>query len=259
MMPRPPSSARPLAGVGAFAVLGVLLLAGLIGAHVWKQDLVAGEVRVTGARVVRPAVITKLAAVPLKEKLFAIDLESIQERVLKHPYVKRASVERDVPNRIVIRIEEREPVAALVGDRLLYVDDDGTILPPARSDVLFDLPVITSAIPWQRLTPGRVLTGAAVREALDVLRIARAISDGLYRRVSEVHITADGNLILYTAEFSVPVILGRGDMATKLAKLESFWNSIVTNRGIQDLASVDVRFEDMVVVRRVGNEEPRQQ
>jgi cell division protein FtsQ len=259
MMPRPSAPARFSAGFGALAVLGVLLLVSAIGAHVWKQDLVAGEVRVTGTRVVRPADIVRLAAVPLKEKLFTIDLEPIQKRVMKHPYVKQVSVERDVPDRVVIRIAEREPVAAIVRDRLLYVDDDGMILPPARSEALFDLPVITSAVPWQRIAPGRVVTGAAVREALDVLRMTRAISDGLYRRVSEVHISADGNLVLYTAEFSVPVMLGRGDMAAKLAKLESFWNAIVTDRGIQDLASIDVRFEDMVVVRRVGNEDTRQQ
>jgi cell division septal protein FtsQ len=65
--------------------------------------------------------------------------------------------------------------------------------------------------------------------------------------------------VLFTAETGVPVVLGRGDIAVKLVKLDGFWKQIVMQRGATQLKTVDLRFADQVVVRwDEGRDRPAQ-
>jgi cell division protein FtsQ len=230
-------------------VLVLLVLAGIIGAQIWKRDLKVAGVRTEGNRILSSLDLQRLANVPVGVRLFDLDLAAIEKRVEKSPFVREAAVQRDLPDRIAIQIEERAPIAALSGGRLLYVDAEGMVLPPVRSEYVFDLPVITGAVQEQECTPGRRVTGKSLQDALQLLRVALELDENLYRRISEVSIRDNGDLVAYTVEFGVPVVFGRGDLAMKLATLESFWNSVVSSRGAHELASIDVRFADQVVVR----------
>lgn len=235
-----------------YVVMGVLVLfvlAGLVGAQIWKRDLKVAGVRTEGNRILSTLDIQRLANVPAGVRLFDVDLAAIEKRVEKNPFVREAAVQRDLPDRIAVRIEEREPIAALSSNRLLYLDAEGMVLPFVRSENVFDLPVITGALQEQDCTPGHKVTGKSLQEALQLLRAALELDENLYRRISEVSIRDNGDLVAYTVDFGIPVVFGRGDLAMKLATLESFWSSVVNSRGANELASIDVRFTDQVVVR----------
>ncbi len=60
--------------------------------------------------------------------------------------------------------------------------------------------------------------------------------------------------MLYSAEGGVPIIFGRGELPSKLVRLETFWNDIVRTRGPQNLQYVDLRYQDQIVAR--WNPEP---
>lgn len=231
------------------AALIVFALGGLVGAQVWKRDLNVAGVRTEGNRILTSSELQRLANVPRSARLFDLDLTTIQQRIEKNPFVREAAVLRDLPDRIAIRIVEREPIAALSSARLLYLDAEGMVLPSVQSDHVFDLPVITGALQEEDCIPGRKVTGQSVQDALQLLRVAIELDENLYRRISEVNIRDSGDLVAYTVDFGVPVVFGRGDLAMKLVTLESFWNSVVNSRGAHELASIDVRFAQQVVVR----------
>jgi hypothetical protein len=109
--------------------------------------------------------------------------------------------------------------------------------------------VLTGSLSGNAVKPGRRLSSASVGEALSVLAVAREMGEDVYRRISELQFRKDGEMILFTAESGVPVLFGRGDVVDKLIKLDGFWKEIVSRRGPQDLAYIDVRFTDQVVVR----------
>jgi cell division protein FtsQ len=230
-------------------VLGILIVGGMVGAQSWKQDLRASHVRVQGNRVVPASTIIELAGIPRGAKLFDLDLTSIHQRVRKNPFVKDVAVQRNLPDGVDIQIVEREPIAVVSAGRLFYIDADGVVLPSVQTEAVFDLPVLTGDLPTQECVPGKSITRSGVREALRLLTTAESLSEGLPRRISEIHIREDGDLIVYTAEFGVPVIFGQGDLAPKLVKLEAFWKEIVSNRGSPELSSLDVRFQDRVIAR----------
>jgi cell division septal protein FtsQ len=59
-------------------------------------------------------------------------------------------------------------------------------------------------------------------------------------------------MVMYTAEYGVPVIVGRGNVADKLVRFSAFWEQVVGGRGPQGLQYVDLRFDDQVVARWAG-------
>lgn len=229
-------------------LLGGALLGVAVYANVWKENRRATEVVVEGNRILVGKDILTLAAVPGNSLMFDLDLYAIERRVAKNPYIKSVAVHRDIPNRVRISIEERIPVAAVVIDRLYYLDADGYVLPPAQSQSIFDLPVLTG------LPPGEFVSGVRTknRDALDailILSVAQEIDDELYRNISEIHFDENKDPVFYTAEFGIPVVLGREQVGINLVKFDSFWKSVVAKYGVHQLQYIDLRFEDQVVVR----------
>ena len=114
----------------ALLVLGFVVVA--LKANAWKYELPISGVRVDGNAIVSTPEILRLAAIPKEEKLFTIDLGAVRERIRRNPYLRIVSVNRQGPEGISIDVVERQPVAILVADPLLYLDEEGTVLPPAR-------------------------------------------------------------------------------------------------------------------------------
>lgn len=245
--PAPRSRRKP--EIIVLVLLAVSVVGVAVGARVWRSELPLQGVRIAGTRIIPEADIFSLAAVPMDKQLYDVNLPEIRNRVRRSPYVKNVAVHRDPPDRILIQVEERVPVAVIVASRMLYVDAEGMLMPVIRSENAFDLPIISGAADVQPCEPGKKLTHPAIREALLLVMVAQQLDDALYRRISEVHIASTGDLLLYTADGGVPVAVGRGDITTKLEKFAAFWSTVVTSRGAQTLASVDLRFADQVVVR----------
>ena len=234
---------------GTTILLTILFLVAAVAANRWKRDLRVGSIRAEGNRIVTEQEILDLAAVRKGDRLFGVDLLGLRKRVEANPFLRSVEVSRDLPDEILISVTERTPIAVAVGDRQVYLDAEGFVLPPARSAEMFDLPVLTGTLPRSECVPGKAVNDENVREALSLLATARAIDDDLYRLISEIHLDGDRDIVLYTAESGVPVIVGHARGAKKLVELDGFWTGVVARRGAQDLQSIDLRYDDQVVVR----------
>ena len=235
----------------AFLMVALLAtcVAAIVWANLWKSDLRIASVGVSGNGIVGENEILSLAKIDKDERLYGIDLLAAQRRILQNAFVRSAAVNREAPNRISITIEERVPLAAVVLDKIEYLDAEGVVLPPVRSSNVFDLPVLTGVFPPAEFVPGKRIQRSDVNEALGILEAARQIDDALYRRISEVHVGPGQDIILYCAEYGVPVIMGHGDVADKLVRFDGFWKQIVLHQGADRLQYIDLRFEDQVIVR----------
>ena len=228
-------------------VLGIMGAA--LGAHSWKQELPVSAIRVEGNALVSRAEILRLAGISPQAKLFAVDLADVQKRILQNAFIRSVSVNRQGPEGIAITVTERRPVALLAIAELLSVDEEGTVLPAVKSDQLFDLPVLTGALPEAECVPGKRITTAPLQEALRALSAARKMDEELFQRISEITVLENGVLVMHTVEAGVPVILGQGAMPEKLVRFDGFWRQIVERRGPKFLQQVDLRFEDQVIAR----------
>jgi len=234
--------------IGLIALL--ILAAGLvISSNLWKSNLKVSHVVVEGNRIVETAEILRLVKVEKNARLHDVDLMGVRKDVLSHHFIKDAVVERDLPATLKITITERAPLAIVNGAEILYLDQEGIVLPHSISKQLFDLPVLTGVSPDVALVPGTMVHNADVQEALAILATSKLVGKELSHMISEVRLRNGGDIVLYGAERGVPVIFGRGNIADKLVRLEAFWNDVVREQGLDKLQYVDLRFDDQVVVR----------
>ena len=234
-----------------FGFVGLLLgVTGLIVAsNLWKSELKVRRVAVEGNRIVETPEILQLVKIAKDAQLHEVDLMAVRKNVLSHYFIKDAVVERDLPATIKITIKERSPLAIVNAQEVLYLDEDGVVLPHSISKALFDLPILSGVPGTMTLKPGMTLKNADVQEALEILATSKLLGKELYYMISEVRLRDGGDIVLYAAEWGVPIIMGKVNIPNKLVRLETFWSEVVRQQGSERLQYVDLRFDDQIVVR----------
>ena len=227
----------------------VVLIVVFIFAVQWKDSLKTQRVIVSGAHLLPPTDIYDLAQVPMKSSLFGINLVDIYGRVTAQPFVKTAVVYRQLPDAVHIHVTEREPIASLNTGQLYYIDGEGVLLPYRRTAVKLDLPVITGIGGIDHVRVGEVVVSNEIFQAIEILKIAREVDTSIYHLISEVNMNNGGDITLFSVEGGVPITLGRGDVGKKLVTLHSFLGSILKSEDATKLRSIDLRFDEQVVVK----------
>ncbi len=252
MQPVEPPHGKKVYGI--FALLFIFVLAAWLGTMQWKEHLTISGIIVEGEHIVTKEEVVALAHVSLKTKMYDIDLLSVKKNIQQNHFVKNAVVTRDAPATLRISVEERTPIALLsIPGRsdMLYIDDEGYVLPHVSSQAIFDLPVISGIDSLADVAVGQRTTHADVLAALEALETARRVSSELFHLVSEVRIHSGHDMVLYSADTGVPILFGRGDAAKKMVKLDAFWKKFIAEQGSQDIRYIDIRFDDQVVVSSI--------
>jgi cell division protein FtsQ len=233
----------------ASLLLGVAVV--VVLALQWRETLKVQRVIVEGVTTLSAKEIVALAKVSPQAVLYSMDLEEIRDRVLHHPFVRAVDVSRQYPNKLTVNVVEREPVATINCGQLCYVDEEGMLLPCNGSNKKFDLPLISGIEGVENVKSGKMVMSKEMFEAIDVCQTARSLDTGVYRMISEINMNNGGDIILYSSEAGIPVVVGRGEIEKKLLLLENFWVSNMATTDVENVQYIDLRFEDQVVVKRV--------
>lgn len=239
--------------------VGVILCALLLGLSVigylaqnWRKNIHTIRCTVQNALIASPKEIIRAAAIPDSTSIADIDLKKISMRIERHPFVKRVDLLRNPPDELIIRVFERKPIALILGqgNREFFIDDDGVILPHIASPYIFDLPILSGIPATIVLAAGNRVLHPRVQQALDVLRTAKSIDEQLYHTFSEINLTQDRDLILYTLEHGIPVIFGTAlSSEKKLRSFEAFWKTVALRAGASQLEYIDVRYQERVIAK----------
>lgn len=234
----------------ASVMLGAGILGSIVASYGWKASLSLRRVVVDGNRIVSAEEIVERAKVKSGMRLYDLDLGAIRSNVLSEPYALAADVWRELPDILRISLQERVPIAAIVTDRIMYLDEEGFVLPPYEGAV-FDVPFIRGVEPVS-VADRMENTAVKLFRALELLKQAHALTaegSEIYHLISEVHVGTGGDLTLYSSDGGARILLGRTDAIGKLHTLEAFWEQVVHERGADRLRLVDLRFEDQVIAR----------
>lgn len=132
-----------------FFLLFILLLAGIaiyyvLSLPIWKIQ----EVSVDGAKILSADEIREISSVPLSENLFLSSFARVRNNLKKISAIQDFHIYRIPPGTVLIRIQERKPIAVIVlKDKSAVVDAEGYILnrnPNLTLNIpnMTDLPVI---------------------------------------------------------------------------------------------------------------------
>lgn len=225
--------------VVVLALLGAFVLA---AGAAFSPLLDVDAVRVEGADRSGDAAVLGVAGLDLGEAMVTVDEGRIADAVETLPWVEDVAVSRDWPGTVVVRVEERRPVAAVAdGERAwVLVDREGRAL--ERVTDAADLPVLTGLD--ADVTPGTKVAGAG-----PALAVAAALPPSLASRVDAVVRTDDGLELTVALPDgrSASVLLGPAtDLAGKILGLATVLDEVDP----AGLVRIDLRVGDHPVLTR---------
>ena len=226
-------------GSVAFLLFGAVLIGRLL--------LVSGYFSVTSVRVennqrLLQEEVLALSDIEQGSNIFDLDLDMIGGKIEENSWVASAQVERVFPNEVTIRIEERQPQAIVRLGYLYYVDIDGEIFKMLDAGDRLDYPLI-SGIDRQLLLDNPEQARELLLGALGLLAELAERRVFSLDQVSELRVTPQEGITLYTYRGGVPVRFGQNGYSTKLDRLERIYRELQPR-----LASID--YIDLNVVER---------
>lgn len=207
------SAVATVLGTGGLAVQEGPRLVAAIADHPY---FTVSEIVVTPTKHVRPGALLESADLRAGASLWRLDPERLEDRLEAHPWIRRASVRREFPRRLVVDVAEREPVAILFLEQLYYVDSTGTAFVKVGERDPLDLPFVTG-VEAAILADERPYARHSIRQALRLLRSMAAA--GLPFRISEVHIERERGITVFPVEPRVALTFGWSGFGTKLGRL----------------------------------------
>jgi cell division protein FtsQ len=173
------------------------------------------------------------------ENLLTLSARSVAGKMTESRWIKSVSIRKELPDRIVLKIDEARPFALLdMKGRLFLVDAEGTMLEEMKESAVPFLPVI-SGNPFSE------------KEAFfEAIRLAKAIKDtGIMATKDHVEIIAQKPEELAANLDGILVKIGAGDYTEKLERLLQV-ESEIRKRHIP-VDYIDLRFATRVVVKPV--------
>lgn len=150
----PYSSKQPGSGgnknaLHVLAAVGVLLLMvfGIyhaMNSSLFKLKTVTVEPMSEGYPITQAQVL-QMAKIQIgNQSLFDFNLEPIESRIVKNPWVKGVVIGKQFPDTISLKIVERNPIALLAQNhgKVLYLESDGTVFEDQSIVYSKDLPIL---------------------------------------------------------------------------------------------------------------------
>jgi cell division septal protein FtsQ len=242
--------------IATFVTAALLLAAILYGFHLTEQFLIAdsrfalggpgdgSSLQIVGAAHASRSAIEKIFDDDEGASVYLIPLAERRDAVREVPWVRQASVARLWPNRVIVRVQERTPVAFVrlnasgSGSRFGMIDGEGVILPPATDR--FKLPVLA----------GVRSSDPVVKRREGVQRMLRLTADlgDATADISEVDVS-DGDNLKITQPYdgrSLTLLLGDRNFAARYGNFKSHYAQI--QQRLPGAAVLDLRLEDRITV-----------
>lgn len=214
---------RVVNGIGEYLrALGLLMaIAALCSLFIYAYScflsapyLEIKETSVRGVKELTEKEVLSLAEIQPGQNILAVNVDALAKRVAVNPWIKNVYVGREFPNRIVVDVRERYPVALVKeGSEFHLMDSDGNVFKKLAPGDEVDLAIITG-INIQDKTRSKL--------ALDTISLLKVFSgSNLYSflgSVSEAHIDEVFGLFLLT-DRGLYLKMGAGDFEKKLRKL----------------------------------------
>jgi len=238
--------------VATFLTSAVVLAAGLFALHLAEQFLItdsrfalvgpgdSSSLTIAGAAHASRPAIEKIFADDDGVSVYLIPLSDRGKAVREVPWVRDASVARVWPNRVIVRVQERTPVAfvRLNASRFGLMDGDGVILPTAPDR--FKLPVLAGVRASDPVTKRH-------EGVQRMLRLTAELGDAT-ADISEVDVS-DGDNLKVTQPYdgrSLTLLLGDRNFKARYGNFLSHYSQI--QQRLPGAAVLDLRLEDRITV-----------
>ena len=201
-------SRRKKTGIGALLTFLVVIMAVIFVMSIFFR---VTDIQVEGNEHYTDQEIIKAVVIEEGDNLFFFDRIAATSRVFaKLPYIEEVSVERQLPNKVIISVQECKALAYLqVGDEEWAIDYSCKILGKATAEETGDL------IPILGVSPGTLMIGEKLTTADGNEELVNFISEVLYQ-LQERGLAPQVNKIDFSNAYSVRIAFGDGRYTFKI-------------------------------------------
>lgn len=207
------------------------------------------KVEIEGEHKISRETLLSLAVIEGMPNLFSVKLEEVAKRLESHPWIEQVRVKKIFPNRILIQIEEKKPMAIIQLEELYYIDTKGEIFSRVGERDEYNYPYLTG-LTRRVLESHPVEAKRLINKALELLRVVHLSRIAPLEEVSEIHMEKALGIQCFTKAEGVEVRLGWEDFGEKLKRLSLVWSDL-RKRGCS-VVSIDCSDLKKVVVKKAS-------
>lgn len=203
------------------------------------------NIRFIGNNIISDNELNSLMELSEGTNIFSIGMHKLQERMSSHPWIKSVLIKRELPNSLLINVEERMPIAvAVYKGRNYLIDSDGVVL--GRREALLDggyFPVIRG-VDFKGIRFGEEQPPEALAEALRLLDAVKKKKE--LTQFENINIDVERERMALRLD-DYEINMGSGDYEKKLYRFVEVRGDMI-DRGISS-KKIDMRFLNKVVIK----------
>ena len=213
-------------------VVGFVMVIAIGGTVAWgarryvktSPRFAVSEIITTGAKRRTPDELATVAGIGKGQNVFTTDLDRARVRLLADPWVSEASLARQLPGTIFLRVVEREAggiiatndgTAKAAGGETYLVTREGAIIKRLETGDPTDLTIVTGVV-LQQLVDDREGATRTVRRALDLAADFEHSPLAQRSPLEEVHVETNGEMTLVIGKSAISLHMGGPPYRRKL-------------------------------------------
>jgi cell division protein FtsQ len=241
------------------SILFVLMLCGIYIFVCYSPRFNLARIYIQGNHKVNEKEILERAKIKIGTNIFRMNLGGIENLVREDRRIKEVWMKRMLPNQILIEVEEKRPALWLnLPEGLFGLSQDQEIIPLEKEDFKRDLPVVTGLVSPSAFGKGNQdqrlyewWPNRKAKSTLDLYKTLMEEDSSLLEIISEINLSDENDLVFYLIPYGTQVNMGKGSFGKKLKRVKA----ILDYEGrTEDLASIDLRFKEQVVVKKSSPE-----
>jgi cell division protein FtsQ len=244
------SKRRASDGAKLALALGLLVAIGVGLSFALPEVTRVEKVTVNGMSVVSENEIVGALQLSPKVNLVNADIPAMEARVLSNPKIAKVRVRRSFPDKLVVNISERVPVACVlvneeIGTKSIAIDAQGIAFAclDQTSRLAEKLPVL-SGIRFEHFQPGQSLPGYLVPLLGDIAELSK-LSPSPLEAFSEIKVQkvsdSEVELLLYPAGRTVPIRMPARLNAANLGQALLVLDILSGRQGADKVEEIDFR------------------
>ena len=201
-----------------------------------------GAIMIEGLRYAPRGKVMRVFAPDFQRSVFSVPLAERRRRLLAIDWVDDASVSRLWPDRLIVRIRERQPVAFVLpgSGLLLLIDGDGVLLdPPAQAD--FSFPVLSGIREDSTEAERRERVRAFLAFEKDLGPDAKSISE------VDAADPEDLRVVAQMGDRAVSLHMGDGNYAGRYRNFLKHYTEMA--QAVPNATSFDLRLDDRITAK----------
>lgn len=216
------------------------------------QTLKVDKIQMEGLQRVKPDEVRLYLAEVKGQPMMDVHANELEKRLVAHPWVKWAKVERSFPSTLKVRLVEHKPKAILSAKKLYLLDEQGLPFKALEPEDEIDLPIITG-IDEVSAQVDRELVQSKIELAFKAQTAFEKIDNQLLGNLNEVQIEPVVGVSLRTSQ-GIEAIIGHKLFEGKMQKLKELVEHISEqDRFSSTFLLTDDRVSDRVTVRLKNN------